>query len=528
MYMSVTAASRLAILVFLGTLIALVTVTAHAAADARDTWSQTAAMAQPRSFHAAVRLADGRVFVTGGWCAPARTPNDSQIYDPRLNRWSAAAVDPAGPRCDPLAVLLRDGRVLVLGGAVMGGASGETYDPIGDRWSSTPVPNAWRGEGGMATALADGRVLIIPSLDDGAAALYDPASNTTAPASSMPRAATRQPGNSSTLLPDGRVLVIGVADKRPLHNAPPSVQLFDPVANRWTAAAQLPSGLAPGRTTSLRDGRVLVLANIAPLIYDSVSDRWLRTGRLRSVAGAQAIDTLADGRAFASGLSARGKLAEDIYDAGSNQWFPATSLGLRYFPGPDYVDPGSVMPEGSSYASTALADGRVLLSGGTVCNDPPDDCTHSFVISATAQAYLYTPPASRPILRALSISPRRFAAATSRGADLTRRRGAAIRFVLNEPATVRFTLRRGVAGRRSARGCMAPSRRNRGSGSCTRLIGLAGRDQVQGRPGRNRVQFPGRFQHRPLGAGLYRLVVTPIDRAGRAGGVRELSFQITP
>ena len=98
-------------------------------------WAATGSLIEPRSEHAAVRLADGRVLVVGG-NAPG-TPA-AELYDPVAGTWSAT-----GPmittRARPTTTLLPNGTVLVAGGVGDSDrlASAEIFDPAKGTWTAT-------------------------------------------------------------------------------------------------------------------------------------------------------------------------------------------------------------------------------------------------------------------------------------------------------------------------------------------------------------------------------------------------------
>jgi N-acetylneuraminic acid mutarotase len=98
------------------------------------TWSSTASMHGPRGESASTLLADGRVFVVGGFADPS-VPDapllaSAELFDPKTDSWIAAgSVGVAS--FDLTATLLTNGQVLVTGGLVPDGvtSSAELYDP---------------------------------------------------------------------------------------------------------------------------------------------------------------------------------------------------------------------------------------------------------------------------------------------------------------------------------------------------------------------------------------------------------------
>jgi len=98
------------------------------------TWTSTASMLAPRGESASTLLADGRVFVVGGFSDPS-VPNapllaSAELFDPKSGSWFDAGGMSAG-HFDLTATLLANGQVLVTGGFNPDGvtASTELYDP---------------------------------------------------------------------------------------------------------------------------------------------------------------------------------------------------------------------------------------------------------------------------------------------------------------------------------------------------------------------------------------------------------------
>jgi galactose oxidase len=87
-------------------------------------------------------LPDGRLMVVGGHLFDSQGVNQSCIYDPATDHWTAEAEMNKG-RWYPSAITLSDGGVLVLSGSF---ATGPLQPPINDSGTNT-TPQIWRGVG---------------------------------------------------------------------------------------------------------------------------------------------------------------------------------------------------------------------------------------------------------------------------------------------------------------------------------------------------------------------------------------------
>jgi galactose oxidase len=100
-------------------------------------------------------LADGRLMVVGGHLFDSQGVNQSCIYDPATDTWTAEALMNNG-RWYPSAVTLPDGGVLVLSGSF---ASGPLQPPPNSNVVN-PTPQVWRGTGWQSlTDFEDGLTL---------------------------------------------------------------------------------------------------------------------------------------------------------------------------------------------------------------------------------------------------------------------------------------------------------------------------------------------------------------------------------
>ncbi len=196
------------------------------------------------------------------------------------------------------------------------------------------------------TTLTDGRVLAAGSLSgfgwpQASAELYDPATNTWSPTGSMAQA---RGGHAAVLLPDGRVLVAGGTSFDGVVLS--SMELYDPTTGTWSAAGELPLALTGLISTTLPDGRVLMLerASTSALLFDPATLTWTllppRHGNTTPT-----LTLLPDGRVLVAGYP-----RAELFDPTTSTWTQASA---------------STQTERHGHAATLLADGRVLLTGGS-------------------------------------------------------------------------------------------------------------------------------------------------------------------
>jgi hypothetical protein len=178
--------------------------------------------------------------------------------------------------------------------------------------------------------------------------------------------------------------------------------------------------------------------------------------------------------------------------------------------------------------TTSLTDGPHKLLIGT-CNTrgiPTGNHCGTQVIRFMVRNHPDpAPPAladtTKPILSALSLSPKRFRAARS-GRVIASSVGTTISYTLSEAAAVKFRIeRRRVRGR-----CAKPSRPHRRAKGCTRYTTLRGSFTHQGQAGANKLRFTGRLKGRKQQPGRYRLRATATDPAGNKSPPKRSRFRI--
>ena len=189
-----------------------------------NAWTEASPLPSDRCSHTARLLNDGRVLVAGGSGSVGNDllGGDALLYNPQTNTWTAT-----GPmvtmRRAAQAVKLADGRVLVTGGLDTENplvpvltSSTEVYDPISNTWTSTADLSQVRQLHSLVL-LGDGRVLAVGGTRDSETAwnassyvseieIYDPLTNRWCIVGNLPEPRVNA---TATLLPDGRVWVTG-------------------------------------------------------------------------------------------------------------------------------------------------------------------------------------------------------------------------------------------------------------------------------------------------------------------------------
>jgi N-acetylneuraminic acid mutarotase len=241
-------------------------------------------------------------------------------------------------------------------------------------WAATDNPLPVAGAGADAVLLAGGRVFLAGGEDATGtavadAALFDPVTHTWSAAKPMTVARSRQ---ATTRLPDGRVLLTGgvSADGAPLSSA----EIYDPVAATWSTVDGMTSARAGHSATALTTGQVLIAGGTTGTrslssaeLFDPASGKWVRipgapAPMTDARSGHQAV-ALADGRVLVTGglLATGGRDAALAY---CELYDPATRT---------WTPVTSMVTPRAGHQATLLADGRhVLVTGGDPVPVPAD------------------------------------------------------------------------------------------------------------------------------------------------------------
>ncbi len=172
----------------------------------------------PRQFHTATLLANGKVLIAGGADAGGASAS-AELYDPVAQTFSLVSNHLITPREYHTATVLINGQVLIAGGMMSDGVtalnSAELFDPVAGSFASTGNLNAARGIH-TATAMTDGTVLLGGGLSTtatiGSAESYNVGNGSFTFTGNL---VTGRYHHTATLLNNGRVLVAGGGGANP-------------------------------------------------------------------------------------------------------------------------------------------------------------------------------------------------------------------------------------------------------------------------------------------------------------------------
>jgi hypothetical protein len=297
--------------------------------------------------------------------APTETSSDSSA---RPSSWTATG-DVIGPRWVGTAVLLQNGDVLVVGGnSVPWPPDAEVYHPATGTWAPTGQVITPRVQ--LAAArLLDGRVLVVGGAGDASAELYDPSTGSWTATGKLH---TARYDSTATLLPDGKVLVAGGTIVT--HSFNPSVaaaELYDPATGTWASTGEMHTARSQHNAMLVPGGKVLVVGGwnendtlSYPLssaeIYDPASGTWAAAHDMLEATAVQSATLLANGRVLVVGGTYEPPTPESV---SPHEGIAATAE--LYDPAADeWTMTGHLGKTVRGYTATLLSDGRVLVTGG--------------------------------------------------------------------------------------------------------------------------------------------------------------------
>jgi len=316
------------------------------------------------------------------------------------------------PRSDRTWMVIAGGR----GGLLSQTAHRTTsiYDPITDTTSVGPQLTTPRSMH-CQTQLADGRWLVTGGVNvtndpQALCEVYDPALDTFTAVAPMlvPRM-----GHTATLLANGRVLVTGGLQAMTVvptalsavHDATATAEIYDPIANNWTASTSLRTPRCGHVAITRPDGRILFAGGIS---WDTVPIfGWLPTVRSTTDLYDPIANTMVAGPSMAS---ARSML--DPVPLGNDRWLLAggiSSLSLTNLGTPTataeiynavantWTTVGSMATSRGMCKGWALDGTRFLLCGGangTILS--PNPLASSEIFSTATNTFTAGPPMNIP------------------------------------------------------------------------------------------------------------------------------------
>ena len=241
---------------------------------AMGVFQQTGSMTTGRESHTATLLTDGRVLVTGGarpqglsW----ETLKTAEIYDPASGTFSLTG-DMVNPRIFHTATLLPNGKVLVTGGNGAG-ATAELYDPVTGSFALTGSMSVARSFH-TATLLASGKVLVVGGAT---AEVYDPATGLftgTGPP------ITAHSMHTATLLGDGTVLIVGGAGGTGFSPDTATAEIYNPATASFARTGSMGNGRLWHTATPLDATGQLVLVTGGASSSDGIHITALKTAEI--------------------------------------------------------------------------------------------------------------------------------------------------------------------------------------------------------------------------------------------------------
>ena len=302
-----------------------------------------------RAGHAAARLANGQILITGGFSSATLTApalDTAEMFDPTTNTFTALTGRMRSARTGHTATLLPNGQVLLTGGQIDtnnedGNNSAELYDPATQTFTAITATMTVPRGAHVAVLLPNGKVFLAGGFNMGftdlpfahnTAELYDPATQTfTAIAATMTSSRSDHP--AATLLPNGKVLIAG--GEGPSNVILDTAELYDPTTQTFAAITATMTSVRGGhRATLLPNGLVLLTGGLTFFSSAPLSGNTLST--------------------------------VEVYDPTAQTFTAAT---------PTMVSPRAL------HEATLLSNGTVLLTGGVNIS------TNSAIVHNTAEVY---------------------------------------------------------------------------------------------------------------------------------------------
>jgi uncharacterized protein (TIGR03437 family) len=203
-------------------------------------WGTRGRLLEPNSEFAVAELG-GKIYVLGGYPANRQTKDTVQVYDPVTDQWELAPPMPVPLNHNMAAAA--GGKLYMIGGQFTDAGAGNfsdrvfEYDPAARQWRERARMPTARGAG--VAVVVDGKIYVAGGRPPRGAdfAVYDPQADSWRTLPDLPTQRNHLAGAAA----GGKVYILGGRFEggatSPQSDA---VEVYDPVANRWTSAAPLP------------------------------------------------------------------------------------------------------------------------------------------------------------------------------------------------------------------------------------------------------------------------------------------------
>ena len=324
-------------------------------------WVATGSLAEPRFFHVAERLPDGRVLIAAG--RGQGVLSSAEVYDPTTGTWAVTG-DLNDPRKTPTSEVLPSGRVLVAGGpdGVASLTTSEIYDPTTGMWTLSAPMNA-EHRSPESVALDDGRVLMTT------AAVAEVYQEVPAGWTRVDDLGDSRIEHALVKLGDGRVLAAGGTQSIAIKTC----EIFDPMLGTWAPTTSLSTARRGGASALLSDGRVMVVGGFVTSveIFDPSSETWSDAGTFPNSASQVAVP-LDNGSLLVAGGAAGPRQAARVFDPVTDSWLIASDMLVpREQHSGTLLDDGSVLVAGG-FPDVDTAEVFTLIDQGAPCTSPGD------------------------------------------------------------------------------------------------------------------------------------------------------------
>ncbi|MCU1438310.1 MAG: Kelch repeat-containing protein [Naasia sp.] len=354
--------------------------------DGGTSWTSRAGLPNPRN-HLAAATVDGRIYAIGGQHNENENTglqSDVHRFDPAANAWTKLASLPKAR--SHIVAVVRDGQILVLGGTNPGNTASSdvtAYSPAANAWSKLPsLPGGRKTP--VAALIGDVVYLTGGSLATTTYAGRFAARWESGPA--MPVALGEVAGGRI----GSTVFLVGESSSATLA--------LDLATGIWRSGLAVRPHVGHHAAAEVIGGRLYLFGGLGAgagkvQIYDPVANRW----------------TAGRDMPFAAGSTSSAMIGGRVYVAGGIVGSTTTDRAARYDPATDAWTEIAPMPQGRNHAASATDGSRLFVAGGrgpgsgdgnTVANgfdtlQVYDPATNTWRSSATAGSGLAPLPQAR-------------------------------------------------------------------------------------------------------------------------------------